>query len=657
MQGRFAPIPLTLCAFVLAALPASPVFAFEQQVAKAKSLQPRLLTPLPLGTIRPAGWLRNQLGIQAAGLSGHLDEFWPDIKDSAWTGGKAEGWERAPYWLDGIVPLAYLLDDPALQAKAQRFIKYVLDHQQPDGWLGPISDGKHPEYDPWPQFVLFKALTQYQEATGDARVVPALQAALKKIDAVITKKPLESWAKYRAADLMVSVYWLYDRTKEPWLLDLAQKLHDQGFDWAKLFDDFPFKEKMKGKVDLDSHGVNMAMGLKTPVVWFRQSGAAADRDALTKMLMLLDLFHGQATGVFTCDEHLAGRSPSQGTELCTVVEAMYSLEEDIAVLGDARLADRLERITFNALPATFKKDMTAHQYDQQCNQVVCKVSKDRVYVDNNEDSNLYGLEPNFGCCTANMHQGWPKFAAHLWMSPQPGSLAAVAYAPCIVETQLGGQPTRVETITDYPFRDTITIIVEPKKPTTFPLLLRIPEWAKNPTITIDNEAPIAADPAGFQTILREWKGRTTLVLKFPMTVRLWTGYQKAIAVDRGPLVYALKIGADWRKLRGKEPFADWEVYPRTAWSYALQVEARDPAQSIRFVERPMTKNPFSQEGAPVMAFVRGRQVTQWSLEHNAAAPPPRSPVFSEEALEDLVLIPYGCTDLRVTEFPMLGRGN
>ena len=133
------------------------------------------------------------------------------------------------------------------------------------------------------------------------------------------------------------------------------------------------------------------------------------------MLELLDRYHGQATGIFTCDEHLAGRSPSQGTELCTVVEAMYSLEVLAAILGDPRLGDRLEQLAFNALPATFKKDMTAHQYDQQCNQVICKAQGEHVYVSNGPDSNLYGLEPNFGCCTANMHQGWPKFASHLWM--------------------------------------------------------------------------------------------------------------------------------------------------------------------------------------------------------------------------------------------------
>ena len=75
-------------------------------------------------------------------------------------------------------------------------------------------------------------------------------------------------------------------------------------------------------------------------------------------------------------------------------------------------------------------------------------------MSNVPDSNLYGLEPNFGCCTANFHQGWPKFASHLWMKTPDGGLAVVAYAPCVVETKIQGKPVKLEVKTDYPFRDT-----------------------------------------------------------------------------------------------------------------------------------------------------------------------------------------------------------
>ena len=283
--------------------------------------------PLPLGSIRPAGWLKEQLRIQADGLSGHLDEFWPDIKNSAWFGGTAEGWERVPYWLDGLVPLAFETDYPALKSKVKTAIDYILVHQQPDGWLGPVGDSqKHKPYDVWPLFPLFKALVQYQQATGDPRIIPALLDCCRKIDQVISHEPLYSWAKVRAADFALPLYWLYAQTGESRILDLAKKSLAQSQDWRALYENFPFIDKANAKKSLENHGVNTAMALKYGAVRYRLTGDAKDKAAIFPMLDILDRYHGMPTGIFTCDEHLAGRSPSQGTELCTVVEAMYSLE-------------------------------------------------------------------------------------------------------------------------------------------------------------------------------------------------------------------------------------------------------------------------------------------------------------------------------------------
>ena len=216
--------------------------AFWQEEPKAAepALRGSAFEPLPLGSIRPAGWLKDQLRIQAEGLSGHLDEFWPDIKNSAWFGGTAEGWERVPYWLDGLVPLAFVADDPVLKAKVRNAIEYILAHQQADGWLGPIGDSqKHKPYDVWPLFPLFKALVQYQQATGDPRIIPALLACCRKIDQVISRDPLYSWAKVRAADFAVTLYWLYSQTGELWVLDLAKKAFAQSQDWRALYENFP----------------------------------------------------------------------------------------------------------------------------------------------------------------------------------------------------------------------------------------------------------------------------------------------------------------------------------------------------------------------------------------------------------------------------------
>ena len=229
--------------------PASICRPISPRSPRHRICDPPAFVPLPLGSIKPAGWLKDQLRIQAAGLSGHLDEFWPDIKESAWFGGKAEGWERVPYWLDGVVPLAYVLDDAALKAKVKKAIDYILDHQHADGWLGPVGDSqKHKPYDVWPLFPLFKALTQYQEATGDPRVVPALLKCCRKIDQVIAREPMYSWARFRAADLAVTLYWLHDRTKEPWLLNWPQTAFAQSHDWRAQFDNFKFTAQDPGEV-------------------------------------------------------------------------------------------------------------------------------------------------------------------------------------------------------------------------------------------------------------------------------------------------------------------------------------------------------------------------------------------------------------------------
>jgi hypothetical protein len=370
---------------------------------------------------------------------------------------------------------------------------------------------------------------------------------------------------------------------------------------------------------------------------------------------MLDTYHGQATGIFAGDEHYAGKNPSQGTELCAVVEYMFSLEALASILGEVSLADRMERLAFNALPATFKPDMWAHQYDQQANQVICKVSEDRIYTSNGPHANLFGLEPNYGCCTANMHQGWPKFASHLWMKTSDGGLAAVAYAPCTVTTELAGKPVQVDLQTDYPFDEALQFTVQTSEPVRFPLHLRVPAWAEGAEVKIENSEPIAAKAGTFHTIEREWSGNTTVTLHLPMRVGVQRRYHNSVSIERGPLVYALKMGEDWRLIGGEPPHGDWEVYPTTAWNYALQIDSHQPEKSLKFETRPVGDCPFSPEGVPIWAKVMGRRVPEWTIEHNAAGTLPESPVRSSEPLEELTLIPYGCTNLRVTEFPTLAE--
>ena len=603
---------------------------------------------LPLGAVKPAGWLERQLRIQAGGLSGHLDEFWPDVgPDSGWLGGSGESWERGPYFLDGLVPLAYLLDDPRLIAKARRRVDWILDHQRPDGSIGPPKN-----LDWWPNMVALKALTQYQEATGDARVVPVLERYFHYQLASLDERPLQKWAVHRWADEVVTVLWLYERTGDGKLLELARKLHQQGFDWKGHFAEFAFHRKVsKAQANLDTHVVNNAMALKASAVWWLVSGDGSDRDAVYRQLREMDRWHLLPNGVHSGDEHYAGSDPSQGTELCAVVEAMFSLEQMIAILGDPAFGDRLEKIAYNALPGTFTGDMWAHQYDQQPNQVLCNVYP-RAWTTNQPDSNLYGLEPNFGCCTSNFHQGWPKLVSHLWMGTLDGGLAVAAWAPSRVTAQVGGGVSvAIDEQTDYPFRDTVRLAVRPEKPVRFPLELRIPAWAEGARVEVNGAAQSGVVPGEFCRLDREWKAGDAVTLRMPMKVRTSIWYNNSAALERGPLVFSLRIGEDWRKLKSRTPAeaADWEVYPTTPWNYAILPD------TARAAERNVGERPFSPQGAPVEVTVQGRRLPQWTLVDGSAGPLPVSPVVSKEPLETLTLVPYGSAKLRITAWPVLGR--
>lgn len=601
-----------------------------------------------LAELAPRGWYLQQLRIQQAGLSGHLDEFWPDIRDSKWIGGDRDGWERLPYWLDGFIPLARLLNDPAMLARARRCVDAILARQQPDGWICPTDEQERGRYDLWAAFLVAKVLVVWYDATGDGRIEEAVARLLACIHIHIRHHTLFNWAQTRWFECLIPLLWLYERRPEEWLVHLARELQAQGFDWGAYFRGWPAREpNPQGQWSQMHHVVNNAMMLKYPALLRRLFPEEEGVGDAADMLRQLDQWHGSANGTFTGDECLAGQSPVAGTELCAVAEMMYSLQWVQTQSDDTAWGDRLEKLAFNAWPATFDPTMWAHQYVQQVNQVQAVPVEHPVYRTNGPEANTFGLEPEFGCCTANLSQGWPKLIQSVYYRRGKGIDIAM-FLPSRLETRMDGCPVAVQMDTDYPFRDTVTVRVENPRGLAFPLRVRIPGWAEGASITCGGEK--RAVRAGQYETIMSVAGVTELTLTLPQQPRLEARPQGMVCLHRGPLLYSLAIEEAWepchQDVPGREyPHCDYLVTPRSPWNYAFVRDARPS-----FAERPMGDMPFSPEQSPVEAQVACRRIP-WPMEHGAAAPRPDP--TPEGGVEMVRFIPYGCTCLRMTELPQV----
>lgn len=590
--------------------------------------------------LKPAGWLRRQLEIQADGLSGNLDKVWRDVRDSAWIGGDAEGWERVPYWLDGFIPLAYLLEDEDKIARAKKYIDAILAQQKESGWICPCREEDIPGYDSWAVQLISKVLVVYYECSGDERIPDVIYRTMKNYYDVLSSgtAKLFGWGHARWFEAFVALNFLAGRYDEAWIGELAKILREQGMDYEKLTERW---KRPLNKWTFETHIVNLCMMVKSEAVSHALLGDAYT-DQAERLTAVLREYNGTPVGIFTGDECLSGISPIQGTELCAVAELMYSYELLYAYTGDSKWAERLEVVAFNALPATISDDMWTHQYDQMSNQIACvRFPGKPIFRTNSEESHLFGLEPNYGCCTANFNQAWPKFALAAFMQDGDTIVSAVS-----VPSKLTAACADVELDTNYPFENSFTYTVKAKE--DMKLMVRMPAFAEN--IVIDG-AP--AEKKG-EYLFAVHAGEERVITVSFEAKPYFAGRPNGLkSVQCGSLVFSLPIETEWKKREYERggvdrtfPYCDYELIPKSDWNYAFA------GDELEVVYGEVGDVPFSSKKPPVVVKAKMRKI-DWGYEDGydtvcAKIPASRKGIGDAETK---TLYPYGTAKLRMTEMP------
>ena len=633
-------------------------------------LLPQYFDKLPVTAIKPGGWLRRQLELQRNGLTGNLGEIsvWLTKTDNAWVNksGKGKyGWEELPYWLKGYGDIAYMLRDPKMLKETKFWINTVIANQRPNGDFGPLNETKPGRRDLWGNMPMLWCLQSYYEYAMDPSVLKLMSAYFKYEQTVPDSLFLKDyWENSRGGDNLISVYWLYNRTGEKWLLDLATKIDCNTANWRQA-NSLP-----------NWHNVNVAQSFREPATYYMQSDKSTDLKATYNDFKLIRDIYGQVPGgMFGADENARKGydDPRQAVETCGMVEQMTSDEFLLQFTGDTFWADNCEDVAFNTFPAAFMPDYKSLRYLTAPNMVVSDSKNHSPGIDN--AGPFLNMNPfSSRCCQHNHSAGWVYYAENSWMATPDNGLADQLYSQGSVTAKVGnGQLVTIISTTKYPFSDMVDLSIKTTATNSFPIYLRIPNWCESATVLVNGKAiPVNSQGAEYIKLTNRWKNGDHITLRLPMKIRVreWEKNKNSVSVNYGPLTFSLKIAeqyvkvastkenavndAKWQPTANQAKWPTYEIYPKSAWNYGLELNKENPALSFEIEKKPWPKdnNPFTNNSAPIRLKVKGKQIPGWTIDqYDLCSVLPQSPVKTDETETSIILVPMGGARLRISAFP------
>ena len=636
------------------------------------------------------------------GLAGNQYEFYHIVKHSPWLGGYSEYSvlnEGLPYWFNGLVPLAYGLNDTRLILQVEDASDYFLNHQQPDGWLGPeVGD----ERDLWGRFPLFLGLWQLVEAEPNraAKIIPAMYSFVNIMNTMLIDNVGfdQIWGRVRYQDMLISLQWLYENYpegNEQLLLETMYLLQSRGLDWSSWWTESNFIF-----ADLDNvqppitdtspeyafvHGVNAAQGLKAGAAIYRFTTNESLLDNNRDGVNWTFIYHGDPAGSIIGDEREAGINANRGSELCTAVETMYSMSYLYQTLGDNYFADRCELAAFNALPVSITGDHWARQYLALASEPYSEqLDSPNPFFNVGDYGIIYGLEPNYPCCTVNMPQGLPKFLSASFARFGNDGIVHVLLGPAQVTTRtISDIEVTIACNTNYPFSSDLRYEISASAP--FTLYLRVPSWfvPTKSSISLDDSGaqyPLDPDPHTGLTPVSLPAGTSTVQYSLGAAIRIEPRANSTVAVYHGSLLYALDVGQMSSVLapdlynvsyangtadpyNTNDPSLPPEVHDvafknQKPWNIGIDISTLTFHTISKITNESALPNPIFEYGAPPTYITgKGCQI-EWPLFDGLPAPLPalaNGTTYRNctRNLTDIVLRPYGSLKIHMAELPMV----